>query len=69
MNVKIGTEAKQFLFWKYLNGFFVAVQAGKFWSHNSYIYHRRRAMQRGRRKREAMRKTQNSSTGTAKTLR
>jgi hypothetical protein len=31
-------------------------------------YHRRRAMQRGRRRREAMRKTQNSSTGTAKKI-
>ncbi len=36
-NVEIRTEAEQFLFWKYINGFLVAVQAGKFWSHNSDI--------------------------------
>jgi hypothetical protein len=31
-----------------------------------HTYGRRRAMRRGRRRRKAMRKTQNSSTGTAK---
>ncbi len=34
MNVKIGTEVEQFLFWKYINGTFV----GNFWSHNSFIW-------------------------------
>jgi hypothetical protein len=30
MNVVIGTEATQFLFWKYINGIFVAVYVDTF---------------------------------------